>query len=81
MRLPQNDSSKPSKQIESLRDALLGVMDDDQRRRWSPDFQNIVVQDIEDAVERVRNPFFSILERCAYSGIFTAMNSGAGITL
>ena len=30
-------------------------MDDDQRRRWSPDFQDIVVQDIEDAVERVRN--------------------------
>ena len=55
MRLPQNDFSKPSKQIESLRDALLGVMDDDQRRRWSPDFQDIVVQDIEDAVERVRN--------------------------
>lgn len=29
-------------------------MDDDQKQRWSRDFQNVAVQEIEEAVERVR---------------------------
>lgn len=55
MRQPLKNIQKAPKQVDSLRDALLEVMDDDQKRRWSLDFQDVAVQEIDESIQRVRN--------------------------